>query len=100
MQISARASRIHDKPRAKGDAFAILLCLKNYVVTVSSECLQPYFVDVINAEVLRLLNEEPVEVSAEPVCIRDFVVGACCYKELITVLWIECARLAERMVIK
>src|SRR5579885_2711883 len=100
MKKSARSSCIDDKFGPKRRSSAFLYSPKGDPVCIFRQRIQPDLIHIINAGLLRLLDQKCIEVSTIPVSVRDSVMWACRYKKLISTPRIGSISLTEHVMIK
>ena len=100
MQKTARAAGIHDETGGDFDFLSMAFAVEDDLVRVLHGFVQFDFVEIVDADFLRLANEVGIDIGAIPVRIGDPIVGAGGNEQLIAATRISSGALAGLMVIK
>jgi hypothetical protein len=100
MEKSSRPCGIDYKPGAKCYIAALSFPLEQHCVSIVGKPIEFDFINVIDTESQRLLNESLIKVCAVPVCICNPIVRTRCYEELVQMVWVRSIGMAGVMVIE
>jgi len=100
MQEAAWACGIDDEFRAKGQFLAVARAFQSWFAIDARDSAQRNTIQIIDAQLLRLFDEQVIEIGPVPVCIGNFVAGARGHQQLILPRGVRCWLRSEPMVVK